>query len=60
VFEMFRQGAAGLRAGGSGLGLGLCLVQRLCQMLNGTVELVSGDGGETVFEVRVPLPQTAV
>jgi len=57
---MFRQGAAGLRAGGSGLGLGLCLVQRLCQMLNGTVELVSGDGGETVFEVRVPLPQTAV
>jgi signal transduction histidine kinase len=60
VFEMFRQGAAGLRAGGSGLGLGLYLVQRLTQMLNGTIELLTGDAGETVFEVRVPLPQTMV
>ena len=60
VFEMFRQGAAGLRAGGSGLGLGLYLVQRLTQMLDGTVELASGDAGETVFEVRIPLPKSLV
>lgn len=60
VFEMFRQGAEGLRAGGSGLGLGLYLVQRLCHMLDGTVELRDGEHGETVFAVRVPLPQTLV
>jgi signal transduction histidine kinase len=54
VFEMFRQGAAGLRAGGSGLGLGLYLVQRLSAMLGGTVELTSDDAGTTRFEVRVP------
>ncbi|MEW6269608.1 MAG: GAF domain-containing sensor histidine kinase [Thermodesulfobacteriota bacterium] len=52
VFEMFRQGSAGLRAGGSGLGLGLYLVKRLSAMLGGTVELLSGS--ETVFEVRIP------
>ncbi|HEY8516801.1 MAG TPA: GAF domain-containing sensor histidine kinase [Candidatus Binatia bacterium] len=52
VFEMFRQGSAGLRAGGSGLGLGLYLVKRLAAMLGGTVELLSGN--ETVFEVRIP------
>lgn len=60
VFEMFRQGAAGLRAGGSGLGLGLYLVQRLTQMLDGAVELTSGAAGETVFEVRLPLPHSIV
>ena len=55
VFEMFRQGAAGLRAGGSGLGLGLYLVQRLSRMLGGEVTLESGEAGTTVFEVRLPL-----
>lgn len=58
VFEMFRQGAAGLRAGGSGLGLGLYLVQRLSAMLGGVVELTSDDAGTTIFEVRLPLGQT--
>jgi signal transduction histidine kinase len=60
VFEMFRQGAAGLRAGGSGLGLGLYLVQRLSAMLGGTVELTSDDAGTTIFEVRLPLGTGAV
>lgn len=60
VFEMFRQGAAGLRSGGSGLGLGLYLVQRLCGMLDGSVELLDGEHGETVFAVRIPLPRTLV
>ena len=59
VFEMFRQGAAGLRAGGSGLGLGLYLVQRLSAMLGGTVELTSDDAGTTIFDVRLPLGTTA-
>jgi signal transduction histidine kinase len=58
IFEMFRQGSAGLRAGGSGLGLGLYLVKRLSHMLGGDVELLAREG-ETVFEVRIPLPEPA-
>lgn len=52
VFEMFQQGVAGRRAGG--LGLGLYLVKRLADVLGGSVMLVSGDPGNTVFEVTVP------
>lgn len=55
LFEMFRQGAAGLRSGGSGLGLGLYLVKRLSHMLGGDVELVASEPGGTAFEVRIPL-----
>ena len=54
IFEMFQQGDAGRRAGGSGLGLGLYLVRRLAGVLGGTVALVAGDPGHTVFEVSVP------
>ena len=53
MFEMFRQGDAGRRAGG-GLGLGLYLVKRIAEVLGGSAALVSGDPGHTVFEVRVP------
>lgn len=55
LFEMFRQGAAGLRSGGSGLGLGLYLVKRLSHMLGGDVELVESEPGRTTFEVQIPL-----
>jgi signal transduction histidine kinase len=55
IFEMFLQGDAGRRSGGSGLGLGLYLVRRLADMLGGRVELVSAEPGETVFEVRLPV-----
>jgi signal transduction histidine kinase len=54
IFEMFQQGDAGRRAGGSGLGLGLYLVRRLAGVLGGTVTLVAGDPGHTAFEVRIP------
>jgi signal transduction histidine kinase len=58
VFEMFQQGDAGRRAGGSGLGLGLYLVRRLAQVLGGTVELLTAEPGNTVFAVALPLPAT--
>jgi signal transduction histidine kinase len=54
IFDMFQQGVAGRRAGGSGLGLGLYLVRRLTGVLGGSVALVSGDPGNTVFEVTLP------
>jgi signal transduction histidine kinase len=55
IFEMFHQGSAGRRAGGSGLGLGLYLVRRLAQVLGGRVRLVEADPGRTVFEATLPL-----
>jgi signal transduction histidine kinase len=50
IFEMFHQGSAARRAGGSGLGLGLYLVRRLAHVL--------GDPGKTCFEVVLPLRTT--
>jgi signal transduction histidine kinase len=55
IFEMFQQGDIGRRSGGSGLGLGLYLVKRVTELLGGRVELVSGDPGDTRFEVHLPL-----
>jgi signal transduction histidine kinase len=57
IFDMFEQGDVGRRAGGSGLGLGLYLVKRLAAVLGGTVALVSGEPGDTTFEVRLPPPE---
>jgi len=56
IFEMFHQGSAARRAGGSGLGLGLYLVRRLAQVLGGSARLVQADPGRTCFEVVLPLP----
>ena len=56
IFEMFHQGSAARRAGGSGLGLGLYLVRRLAQVLGGSSRLVHADPGRTCFEVILPLP----
>jgi signal transduction histidine kinase len=55
IFEMFHQGAAGRRAGGSGLGLGLYLVRRLAQVMGGSARLLEADPGRTCFEVVLPL-----
>jgi signal transduction histidine kinase len=56
IFEMFHQGSAARRAGGSGLGLGLYLVRRLSHVLGGTARLVQADPGRTCFEVTLPIP----
>ena len=56
IFEMFHQGSAARRAGGSGLGLGLYLVRRLAHVLGGSARLVQADPGRTCFEVMLPLP----
>jgi signal transduction histidine kinase len=54
IFEMFHQGSAGRRAGGSGLGHGLYLGRRLAQVRGGRVWLVEADPGRTVFEAILP------
>ncbi len=57
IFDMFQQGDAGRRAGGSGLGLGLYLVKRATELMGGTVRLASGEPGATTFEVVLPPPR---
>jgi signal transduction histidine kinase len=43
--------------GGTGLGLALC--RRLCEMLGGTIGVVSALGQGAVFTVRLPVERTA-
>jgi len=54
VFEMFRQGSNGPPRGG-GVGLGLYIVKRLTEALDGVVGLESTVGEGTRFVVTLPL-----
>jgi signal transduction histidine kinase len=54
IFERFRQGAGGRRAGG--LGLGLAIVRQLVELHGGTVHACSdGVGQGASFTVRLPV-----
>ena len=54
LFDAFRQTQATDAQNDGGVGLGLAIVQRLCQRLNGTITLDSAPGHGTVFRVRLP------
>jgi signal transduction histidine kinase/ActR/RegA family two-component response regulator len=54
VFEEFFQLASGAGLRGEGLGLGLAIVARLCQLLGHDVSLGSVPGRGSCFRVRVP------
>jgi signal transduction histidine kinase len=56
VFEPFRQGEHGDERRYGGVGLGLALVARLCDLLACQVELESAVGKGTTFRVVVPEP----
>jgi PAS domain S-box-containing protein len=56
VFDIFSQGQRGLDRAEGGLGIGLCLVQRLVELHGGDVEAHSaGLGKGSEFVVRLPL-----
>jgi signal transduction histidine kinase/ActR/RegA family two-component response regulator len=59
VFELFTQAARSLDRSQGGLGIGLALVQRLVEMHQGTVSVVSVLGHGSEFVVHLPRLQTA-
>ena len=55
VFDLFTQGERSLDRSQGGLGIGLCLVQRLVEMHHGTVDVNSTLGEGSTFVVRLPV-----
>ncbi|MBL8209413.1 MAG: response regulator [Bryobacterales bacterium] len=56
MFQMFSAGEVGVRRTQGGLGLGLALVRRLVEQMNGSVGVVSKPGLGSTFHFRLPLP----
>ncbi len=56
MFEPFAQESAGSVSRFDGVGLGLSIVQKLVNRLNGTIEVESEQGRGTRFEITIPYP----
>jgi CheY-like chemotaxis protein/nitrogen-specific signal transduction histidine kinase len=59
IFESFRQVDGGLSRNYPGLGLGLALVRKLAELMNGQVDVQSNPGKGSTFTVRLPVRQPA-
>jgi PAS domain S-box-containing protein len=55
IFDLFSQADQSLDRSESGLGVGLCLVQRLVEQHHGSIEVFSTVGHGSEFVVRLPL-----
>ena len=60
IFELFTQAERSLDRSQGGLGIGLCLVQRLVDLHGGTVEAHSVLGQGSEFVVRLPVMLTSM
>ena len=58
IFDLFTQADRSLDRSQGGLGIGLCLVQRLVEMHGGKVEVNSALGQGSEFVVRLPVIKT--
>ncbi len=58
IFDLFTQAERSLDRSQGGLGIGLCLVQRLVEMHGGKVEVCSALGQGSEFVVRLPVMRT--
>ena len=57
VFDLFRQGDAGLNRRSRGLGIGLALARRITELHGGQITVESAGAGQgAVFRVRIPMP----
>ena len=57
IFEEFRQLDNAARERSRGLGLGLSIVQRICDLLGHTIDVRSWPGRGSVFAIEVPLAE---
>ena len=60
IFDLFTQADRSLDRSQGGLGIGLCLVQRLVELHGGTVEVYSVLGHGSEFVVRLPVMVAAL
>lgn len=60
IFDLFTQAERSLDRSEGGLGIGLCLVQRLVELHRGRVEAYSALGQGSEFVVRLPVMATSV
>ena len=60
IFDLFTQAQRSLDRSQGGLGIGLCLVQRLVELHGGTVEVYSVLGQGSEFVVRLPMMLTSM
>lgn len=56
IFDLFTQLDASPARKQSGLGLGLALVKRLVELMNGSLGVISKSGLGSTFHFRIPLP----
>jgi PAS domain S-box-containing protein len=59
IFEEFRQVSEGISRNFEGNGLGLTIVKKYLQLLNGGIEIESEVGMGSTFIIRLPFTQTA-
>jgi signal transduction histidine kinase len=54
IFEPFRQESEGIRRSYEGIGIGLTIVKKIVEMMNGSITVESTEGSGSQFTIRFP------